>query len=241
MKEQLQLAQEKVKDLENASEDIQRRYDKQHSDMNKLHEENKQLRSTCEREKNHNVELAEAVDHAFAETQKIQEQERLGEAESTKPEPISFLDAELQLKESRQERDKLEKKVKKQDEELDFIRERYREASDAAIRSTQQAFENALRDAQRRASGEAARLRQMHYSNYTSRLEDENKSLKVLNENLADLLRRKDDELKTLRTRTMLSTRANSIPRSPRFGPGGSGSRAGSPPTPKSHHPLRTL
>lgn len=242
LKEQLQFAQEKVKDLESASEDIQRRYNKQRSDIAKLEEENKQLRSTSEQEKNNNMELARTVDHAFVEMQNLQEQEKQNEAHITKTELTEVLSIEVQLRELREERDKLKKKVKKQDEELDFIRERYREASDAAMKSTQQmtSTENALRDAQRRASGEATRLKQMHYSNYTSRLEDENKLLKAFNENLTDLLRRKDDELRSLRARTILSTRATSVPRSPRFGPSGSGSRAGSPPTPKPHHPLRT-
>ena len=242
LKEQLLLAQEKVKDLESTSEDIQKRCDKQRSDIEKLQEENKQLRSTCEHEKKSSMELAEAVDDAFVETQDLLEQENQSKPQCTKIETTNYLGIELELKELREERDKLESKVKKQDKELDFIRERYREASDAAMKSTQQAtsFENALQDAQRQASGEAARLKQMHYSNYTSRLEDENRSLKAVNENLTDLLRRKDDELRALRARTMLSTRATSVPHSPRFGPTGSGSRAGSPPTPK-HHPLRTL
>ena len=243
LKKQLQLADEKIKDYESVVEDLHMRSEQQRVEMAKLQEENKQLGLASERHRTSNIELAKAVDEAHSQTQMLQDQEEQIGKQVAEQEVWGVAKAEERIIELKGEKEKLEKKVREQDKELNFIRERYQYASDVAVKSTEQvtSLSNLLQVAQRQASGEASRLKQMHLSSYTSRLENECKSLKAVNENLTELLRRKDDELGTLRTRATWGNRATSIPRSPRFGPSGSVSGTGSPPTPKSFHPLRTL
>ena len=243
MMEQLRFADEKIKDYEGAIEDLRMRSEQQRVDMTKVQEENKQLVFASERDRASNIELAKVADEARSRLHRLLDQGKQACTQGVSQEECGTSNAEVDLRLLKEENDKLEKKVREQDGELNFIRERYQYASDAAVKSTEQvtSLGSQLKIAQRQASGEATRLKQLHLSNYASRLEDENKSLKAINENLAELLWRKEDELRTLRTRMVLASRAASIPRSPRIGPSGSLSGTGSPPISKPFHHLRTL
>ena len=140
------------------------------------------------------------------------------------------------------EKRKTEEKLSRQEGELSFVRAQYQNASSAAaeLASELQELKVKAADAERRASGEAGRLKQMHIDKVTEVRKIENIVLKKRLRDLEELLRRKEDELKALKGRGALGTRGTSVPRSPRI-PANGGSRGVSPvPGMKSNlHPLR--
>ena len=81
-----------------------------------------------------------------------------------------------------------------------------------------------------KASGEQARVKQIHVENQTRALRESAERAQIMVKERDELLRRKEEEIKGLKTRQGVGTRASSVPMSPRVGPmAGGGSRAASP------------
>lgn len=118
----------------------------------------------------------------------------------------------------------LEKKVANLNHDLEYCREQYQTASNAAVEATSRGseLEAELLIAQRKASGEAVKLATLNQSTENLALRDEIEHLGTELKAREDLLRRKEEELKDLkRGRTGVVTRGNSV--------GGKSSRGASP------------
>lgn len=118
----------------------------------------------------------------------------------------------------------LNKKVANINHDLEYCREQYQTASNAAVEATTRVseLEGELAIAQRKASGEAVKLATLNQSTENSALRNEIEHLGLEIKAREDLLRRKEEELRDLkRGRTGVVTRGNSV--------GGKSSRGASP------------
>lgn len=118
----------------------------------------------------------------------------------------------------------LDKKTANLNHDLEYCREQYQTASNAAVKATTRIseLEAELLIAQRKASGEAVKLATINQSTENSDLRDQVDLLGREVKSREDLLRRKEEELRDLkRGRTGVVTRGNSV--------GGKSSRGASP------------
>lgn len=118
----------------------------------------------------------------------------------------------------------LDKKVTNLNHDLEYCREQYQTASNAAVEATTRVseLEAELTVAQRKASGEAVKLATLNQKNENVELRAEVQQLGLEVKVREDLLRRKEEELRDLKHgRTGVVTRGNSV--------GGKSSRGASP------------
>lgn len=135
-------------------------------------------------------------------------------------------DFHMQIRTLKESNTGLDKKVTNLNHDLEYCREQYQTASNAAVEATTRVseLEAELTIAQRRASGEAVKLATLNQSNDNFALRTEVEHLGLEVKAREDLLRRKEEELRDLkRGRTGVVTRGNSV--------GGKSSRGASPGT----------
>lgn len=139
-----------------------------------------------------------------------------------------------ELERLRREKDEAEKAKQKAVKDLaneretgEYLRSQYMTASNAAseLRSSNEDLQSMVSGLEVRANGEAARLKQLGMDNQTKSAFRELDRLKAELKTRDALLARKEEEIKV--KRSGISTRAGSVPRSPRVGP--TNSRAASP------------
>ena len=219
IEEQFVLAQEQIQDYVGISESLRQRCEDLLKDRKGVETELKDLRLSSGGAEKKVETLTKEIENERSINKSLLEQRETKMSDAPANRDTETQEFEENMRNLQVEADKLHEKLKRQDAELDFVRDRYREASDTAVKATEQvsALENQLQHAKRQASGEAARLKQMHISSYASHLERDIKSQRKLNHSLTDLLRRKDDEIRLLRSRSLINTRATSVPHSPRF------------------------
>lgn len=137
----------------------------------------------------------------------------------------------------RRERDdalaKLERAQKTREtenKESEFFRSQYQDASNRASELSGEvtSLTQQLREFERLASGERERARQLTLNAATDAYRDEVEMLRAQLRDREDTIKQKTDEIKAIRGRQGVGTRAGSVPRSPRI-TGGPGSRGGSP------------
>ncbi|KAK8173403.1 class II histone deacetylase complex subunits 2 and 3-domain-containing protein [Phyllosticta citrichinensis] len=138
----------------------------------------------------------------------------------------------------RRERDEALKSVEKlkraqenQSREMDFIREQYQSASSSAAECSAEknSLTQRVRDLERMVASEVERAKKLSLSSANQAWRDEVDKLQAQLRDRDDMIRRQSEELKTMRPRQGVGTRAGSVPRSPRIVGGGPGSRGGSP------------
>ena len=137
------------------------------------------------------------------------------------------------LEHLRQERDIADERARKANKRADdneqligYLRQQHTETGERVLELNQQNedFRTRLQKIEKTASGEVTKAREMTLQSQTKMLISENERLKRLVAERERLLLKKEEELK--QRRLPISTRAGSVPRSPRIGPT---SRAGSP------------
>jgi len=133
----------------------------------------------------------------------------------------------------RMERDAAEEKARKANKRADdaeglvgYLQEQHAKAGERVLELDQQneEFRTRLQKVEKTASGEVTKAREMTLQSQAKMLYAENERLKRVVSERERLLQKKEEELK--QRRIPISTRAGSVPRSPRIGPA---SRAGSP------------
>ena len=147
---------------------------------------------------------------------------------SVVPEIAELEKAKEEARTTVQERDSLQKKIASLKQDFEFTRQQYQQASTAAAessnRNTELEAENI--ELRKKASGEAARAKEITIKNATVIHEKRIQQLEAMLEERDELLRKRD------RGRGV-QTRSGSVqPRSPRPGNSRAGSRAGSPMAP---------
>jgi chromosome segregation ATPase len=208
-------------------EELQSRFEVKSKQYLTLRAENEDLQATLatsvSQSKRHSAEIA-TLNEKYASLEAELKESRaalLNSAEPSVAERESFHAEIRALKESNAT---LEKKVANLNHDLEYCREQYQTASNAAVEATNRLSEISaeLTMAQRKASGEAVKLATLNRNNENRDLRDEVQKLRLEVKIRDDLLRRKEEELRDLNHgRAGYVTRGNSV--------GGKSSRGASP------------
>ncbi|KAI9771071.1 MAG: hypothetical protein M1839_002968 [Geoglossum umbratile] len=136
-----------------------------------------------------------------------------------------------QAQKGKTEKERLEKKVNDMNRELDFFRAQYQEASSAAAEAGSEVdiLKDEIEIWKRKASGEAAKLRQMAISTENERQSQRILELEATLKERDEYIRRKEEEVKSQARGKSAMMRASSTPKSPR--PSRAGSPTGNTPT----------
>ncbi|GAB1314364.1 Chromo domain-containing protein [Madurella fahalii] len=165
-------------------------------------------------------------------------------ANSTVPEIARLAQMEKELEEALATVQKLERKVRGIENDLEYSRKAYQDASNAHSELNQENRElkNKIADLEKRASDNLLKIQQIHAQNETAAVGAQIDDLRATLENRERELERAKDELRNLKNNRR-ETRQGSVPRSPRpgvmsprpgrgvgnGGGGGTGSRGTSP------------
>ncbi len=208
-------------------EDLQSRFEVKSKQYRTLRAENEDLQAaiatSVSQSKRHSAEIATLNEKNASLEAELKESRAalLNSAEPSVAERESFHAEIRALKESNAT---LEKKAANLNHDLEYCREQYQTASNAAVEATNRLSEVSaeLTVAQRKASGEAVKLATLNRNNENRNLRDEVAKLRVEVKIRDDLLRRKEEELRELNHgRPGYVTRGNSV--------GGKSSRGASP------------
>lgn len=143
---------------------------------------------------------------------------------STEPSVVERESLHAQIRTLKESNAGLEKKGTNLSHDLEYCREQYRTASNAAVEATTRVseLESELTVAQRKANGEAVKLATLNQANENEHLREEVEILQLEIKHRDDHLRRKEEELRDLKhDRRGVVTRGNSV--------GGKSSRGASP------------
>lgn len=134
--------------------------------------------------------------------------------------------ARAEVRKLSSEKAQLEKRLANQAKDNDFTRQQYQIASTAAMENASevQALQAEVAELKVKASGEAARLRELSMQREAQTHLDQVKRLEALLVEREEILRKREDELEHLKKTRGVTTRSASVPKSPRLG-----SRASSP------------
>lgn len=144
--------------------------------------------------------------------------------DSTEPSVVEREGFHAQIRMLKESNAGLEKKVTNLNHDLEYCREQYRTASNAAVEATTRVseLESELIVAQRKASGEAVKLATLNQANENEHLREEVEVLQLEIKHREDHLRRIEEELRDFKhDRRGVVTRGNSV--------GGKSSRGASP------------
>lgn len=113
----------------------------------------------------------------------------------------------------------LEKKLKLVEENMDYAKDRYQEASNAALqlRTENTTLGRHIEELERKADDNIVKVNQIQKQNETRELERQIREERAMRENREAELNRVHQELRTLKANRR-ETRQNSVPRSPRLG-----------------------
>ncbi|KAI9758423.1 MAG: hypothetical protein M4579_003052 [Chaenotheca gracillima] len=173
-----------------------------------------------------------------SELQKELDNTRASLSASTIPEVAELERAHADARLAQAEKARLEHRLASTTRDFEFTRTQYQTASSAAAESAHEL--GTLREEnevlRRKASGDALKLHALNASTRADANASRVRELELLLEDREEQLRRKDEELKAHLRGRGVSTRASSVPRSPK-----PLSRAGSPvpPAVRPQHPLR--
>ncbi|KAF2455644.1 hypothetical protein BDY21DRAFT_349917 [Lineolata rhizophorae] len=226
-------AKSRLDERTQALEDLQTRFERQSA---RLADEIKAHKDTQDT----NAALTKRVDNLTAtvanlKAERTDLENRLREAmaamaDSSVPEIAQMQRLTNQLTEAQEAQRNAEKKLRSQEEDFNFLRSEYQNASHAASERAGEIkeLEEKLATLEKQASGEMARARGTTVGvNRQQDLQEIQRLLQTIKFR-EELLVRKEEEIRALKGRQALGTRSVSVPRSPRV-PANGGSRSGSP------------
>ncbi|KAL2197601.1 hypothetical protein P885DRAFT_35171 [Corynascus similis CBS 632.67] len=168
----------------------------------RLETQNAEIEALKEKNKLLETKLAEATDTLA--TSAVPEIARLAQAEKDRAEALATVE-------------KLEKKIRVMQSEVDYSRKAYQDASNAHTELNQehQELKRTVEEYKRRASENLRNIHQMHAQSEMAEIARQMDELHAMLENRERELERAKDELKSLRNGRR-ETRQSSVPRSPR-------------------------
>ncbi|KAF2208491.1 hypothetical protein CERZMDRAFT_101241 [Cercospora zeae-maydis SCOH1-5] len=237
LRELLQNMQERLDEHVKALEDLQYRYEDQRRGLLEVKKQRDGAIITAERAAARMTSVE--ADNTALRTERTQLKEALGEARQqllnhTIPEVRELEELRMQVQQSKTKEEKAVKKAAATEQDVEWIRSQYQEASNQVrdLRQNNKELEQSLEKANTIAKGEQARARQASAQGHNKILEQETKKLRSMVENMKVAMKNKDEQLALLREgRGRIGTRQSSVPRSPRMGSPMKGrmSRQGSP------------
>lgn len=230
--------------------ELQYRHEDQRAQLVELTRKNEDAIDTAQKAVNRMTEGATTTSALRVENRALKEDLKIAKdalGDHSIPERAAFEQQRIALEQVQKEKADLEKRLKSQQGDLDYMQEMYQNTSSTAqkLGITNQELQNSLNHEQNRATGERIRAKEMTLDARAQNLSKENKQLKAKIREQTDALTRKDKELSLLReaSRGRMGTRGSSLPRSPRTGSplkNAAGSRQSSPSAGElRRHPLR--
>lgn len=234
LRNELKDAKQRLEEFEGALGECQAVREEQREQILFLNKENRELKqsqlTTRERVRVRDDTIA-SLKAERTTLQKALDEARAQLASSTIP-------AVSEREQLRRERDDAQAKLERaqrareaESRESDFFRAQYQDAANTATDGANEAaaLRRQVRDLQSAASGERERARGLSLRAAKDAYAGEVAQLRAQLKASEDLVKLKDSEVKALRGRQGVGTRAGSVPRSPRVVGGGPGSRGGSP------------
>ncbi|KZF20337.1 hypothetical protein L228DRAFT_250016 [Xylona heveae TC161] len=225
----IETAQSRLQEHILALEELQTRHEEQREEIHRLRKEREAVRiAMAQSERRRETQLGEIskLKDEKASLQKELDDARTALANSTVPEIAELETARAEARHNLEAKLHFERKVDSVQRDFEFTRTQYQNASSAAFEASQETA--SLRDEnealKQKASGEAVKLKQMNAERANSLHLDRISELEATLLERDELIKKKDEDLTRLRGRGGLTTRATSVPRSPR-----SVSRASSP------------
>lgn len=216
---------------------LQTRYEEQTAEMRKLRRD---LEATEKLRDNYQSRSQRGDESIRAKGQEINElKEQLKEARelakgSSDPAVVNLTALLEERDELATKCKKLEAGAKRMDDDLEFFRKQYQERDNQLRESTNRVAE--LEEEKSRLETKAQEVRitlqEKNIENQSTKLVEKIKRLEIEKQSLQGLVHKLSMDLEKARNQRIgVGTRANSVPRSPRLGTRGPGSRAGSPMT----------
>jgi chromosome segregation ATPase len=212
----------RCQDYESSIREIQPKYQEALNDRGQFESE---VKLALERES----QMRKQRDARDAELRRVKDQmdavdaeltaARLALTTSTNPQVAELSKMKDEVNRANEETKKLQSRLANMQQDNEYMRTQYQNASDAAVESASD-----LRDAQalvvelrKRADGNKVRVHEIQRDNENAAHLDTIKELKAENEELLRELEKKDAELKAM-LNGRRATRGTSVPRSPRMG-----------------------
>lgn len=203
--------------------DLQYRYEDQRAQIVSLTRSNDDAMNTTQKALTRMSEGAVAASALRTENRSLKEQLKSAQEALTDhsiPERAELEKQRIAFAQSEQEKLTLEKRLQVCQKDLDYAQEMYQTSSSAAqhLGTANRDLEKDLSYAQKLASGEQGRAKQITLDVRAQNLARENKQLKATVREQTEALGRKDRELVLMKeaSRGRMGTRASSQPRSPR-------------------------
>ncbi|KAK9474259.1 uncharacterized protein V1510DRAFT_308267 [Dipodascopsis tothii] len=190
----------------------------------------------AERHELENVRLREQVDKLKEKVKETEVSAKTGPADAAEA-----YEAKARVGELEDENKKLRDKLQARNSDTDYMRAEYQKASSAAAEAHRELAElkTANAELQRRADGEATRLRAMQFDSERTARDDKIRELRLRVDILEDQVRKMDAEKQQMRGR--YGVRSTSVPRRT-MSPAVAVSRGGSPSlSTNGAHPLQTV
>jgi chromosome segregation ATPase len=220
--QQNQKLESRCQGLEKSIQDIQPKYQEALNERGRFEHE---MNESLSREKT----LRQRYDSRVAELTKLKEEKATGDAElsaarealstSAIPEIAELNTLKGELNTAREENKRLEKRIASMQNDLEYMRTNYQQASSAAAEAANEIndLKSELATAQRKASENAVRIHEIQASDeikqHLSRIDE----LETEKAEMERELEKKSEELRTLMNGRR-STRGTSVPHSPRMG-----------------------
>lgn len=234
LRKQLKSTQERLKEFEDALTLCQGETEMQKQLILDLKRENTELKlgqvNAADRIRTQNATLNSLRNERS--TLKEQLGEARGQLESSSiPEVAEREQLRRERDEALAKLERAQKARETENKESEFFRSQYQEASNqaTALSTEVTTLTQQMREFEKLASGERERARKLTLETATNTYKEEVDRLTVQLRDREELIKQKNDEIKAIRGRQGVGTRAGSVPRSPRITGGGPGSRGGSP------------
>jgi hypothetical protein len=219
----------RIQDLEAALGDLQYRFEEQTTQKRLLIHDINEVRNQFEITQKQKESRDITIDKLKEENRELKTQladARTALEGSALPDVAAAEKLRQEVEQAQQAMRKAEKETASQSSLNGYLSQQYNEASSRAkeLANENHEMESRIQVLEKKASGEIARARQIFQDEQNKRTAAENARLKAQVNNLNALLSRKEEELRN--KKAGVGTRAGSVPRSPRVGPA---SRANSP------------
>ncbi|GIZ47050.1 hypothetical protein CKM354_001015100 [Cercospora kikuchii] len=237
LRELLQGMQERLDEHVKALSELQYRHEDQRKELVEVKKERDSAITTAERAVARMTSVE--ADNTALRTERTELKEALAVARQqllthTVPEVRELQELRMQAQQSKLEEEKAVKRAAATEKDLEWTRSMYQDASNRVreLAQNNNELETRLAEATVIAQGEQARARQASSQGHNKILEQENKKLRMMVDNMKAGMKNKDEQIAQLKEgRGRMGTRQTSVPRSPRMGSPMKGrmSRQGSP------------
>jgi uncharacterized protein YukE len=223
LREQNQKLESRCQDLEKSVQDMQPKYQEALNDRGRFEHE---MNEAVSREKT----LQQRLDLRVIEVNKLRDEKALGDTElfaartalsnSTIPEVAELNRMKDEVKTVRDENERLQKRLGNMQNELEYMRANYQQASSAAGEAVSELSElkSQLALSQRQASENAVRIHEYQASSEIKQHLGRIEELEAAKTELEKELEKKSEELRAILNGRRTTTRGTSVPRSPRMG-----------------------